>query len=316
MTMNELLIVAVLVVSFYILGKSADLVVVNVKAIGEKLGVQIFFLGMLVGFLTSLPELFLGINAVVGGIQEVSLGNLLGGIIVLFGFVLGISIFYNRRIKTNGQIMDFAFAFIYMLFPLFLGLDGNIGFVDAMILISVYIYLIYIFYIDQKKHNHLKESVKKEGNNILKKISHIMIGIVLVVVMSNVIMKLFISLLSGLKFSVFIIGLIMFSLGTNLPELAVSVRSSQRKATDLSLSSIIGSAISNIVIIGMLALLRPFDVKVDMSYYMLIFFTILIFACFLQFYRTDSVLTRKEGAALMLIYFSFLISQVIFLFAT
>ncbi|MFZ2970077.1 MAG: hypothetical protein WA063_02945, partial [Minisyncoccia bacterium] len=213
--MNDILIIIALIISFYFLGKAADLVIVNIRTIGEKLGIQMFFLGIILGFLTSLPELFLGINSIINGIPEVSLGNLLGGVIVLFGFVLGVSILCNRKIKTNGQIMDFALAFVYMLFPLFLGLDGKIGFIDALILISVYIYLLYIFYIDQKKHNHFGICISREGNEIFKKVLYIIVGIVLVIVMSNLIMNLFINLLDGLRVSIFIIGLVMFSLGTN-----------------------------------------------------------------------------------------------------
>ncbi len=311
--MNDILIIIALIISFYFLGKAADLVIVNIRTIGEKLGIQMFFLGIILGFLTSLPELFLGINSIINGIPEVSLGNLLGGVIVLFGFVLGVSILCNRKIKTNGQIMDFALAFVYMLFPLFLGLDGKIGFIDALILISVYIYLLYIFYIDQKKHNHFGICISREGNEIFKKVLYIIVGIVLVIVMSNLIMNLFINLLDGLRVSIFIIGLVMFSLGTNIPELAVAIRSYRRKVGNLSMSNIIGSAISNILIIGMFALIRPFKVDVNMSYYTLIFFTILIFVSFLHFYRTDSVLTRKEGLILIIIYFSFIILQVNFL---
>lgn len=311
--MNDILIIIALIISFYFLGKAADLVIVNIRTIGEKLGIQMFFLGIILGFLTSLPELFLGINSIINGIPEVSLGNLLGGVIVLFGLVLGVSIFCNRKIKTNGQIMDFALAFVYMLFPLFLGLDGKIGFIDALILVSVYIYLLYIFYIDQKKHNHFGICISREGNEIFKKVLYIIVGIVLVIVMSNLIMNLFINLLDGLRVSIFIIGLVMFSLGTNIPELAVAIRSYRRKVGNLSMSNIIGSAISNILIIGMFALIRPFKVDVNMSYYTLIFFTILIFVSFLHFYRTDSVLTRKEGLILIIIYLSFIITQINFL---
>lgn len=311
--MTETLAIIALIVSFYFLGKAADLIITNIRAIGEKLGIQIFFLGIILGILTSLPELFLGINAIVNGIQEVSLGNLLGGTIVLFGLVLGLSIFYNRRIKTNGSIMDFAFAFVYMLFPLFLGLDGKIGPIDAFILITVYIYLLYIFYIDQKKHNHLEICITSERDEILKKILMIVVGIFLVILISNVIMNLFVYALNGLNVSIFIIGLVMFSLGTNLPELVVALRSYHSKLSDLSMSNIIGSAISNIVIIGIFALFRPFKVEVNMSYYALIFFSILIYGSFLHFYRTDSALTRKEGLILIFIYLLFLVTQIFFL---
>lgn len=311
--MDNIIAGIALIASFYVLGKAADLVIVNVRVIGEKLGIRIFFLGIILGFLTSFPELFLGINSMVMDIEEVSLGNLLGGVIVLFGFVMGMSIFYNRSIRTNGQIVDFTLAFVYMLFPLFLGLDGEIGFMDAVILIVVYIYILYIFYIDQKKHNHFETCIKNEGNDILKKILYIVSGLIIVIVMSNVIIRLFVGIMEHYHASMFLMGLVVFSLGTNLPELVVAIRSCYRKVSELSTSNIIGSAIANIFIIGMFALIKPFKVQVDASYYTLVFFTVMIFCCFLHFYRTGNVLTRKEGMVLILLYLFFLILQTGFL---
>ncbi len=311
--MQNILLIFPLLFLFYLLGKAADLVIINIRQIGEKLGINIVFLGIILGFLTSLPELFIGINSIADDIPEVSLGNLLGGIMVLFGFVLGISLILNRKIKNNGEIMEYFLALMYILFPLFLGLDGKLGYVDGFILVAAYINLLYILYIKQKNQNHFQINVSSNSNDILKKIFYIIFGIILIIICSELIIKLFLILLNGLNVSIFIIGLILFSIGTNIPELAVSIRSCKRHAGDLSISNLIGSAMSNVVIIGIFSFIKPFRAEVNNSYYILIFFTVAIFAAFLYFYKTGKLLSRKEGFVLLAIYILFVLVQVGFL---
>lgn len=312
---NQILSVFLLAVSFYFLGKSADLVVLNIREIGEKLGIRMLFLGIILGFFTSFPELFLGVNAVVNDIQEISLGNLLGGIVVLFGLILGVSLILNRGIKTNGEVMDYAIVAAYVFFPLLMGLDGKLGFIDGIIMIAVYMFLLYIFYIRQKNKNGIRIEVTNR-NEIVKKCILIILGLILLLVISNWIIKLSIALLSGLNISLFLVGLTLFSLGTNLPELMVTIRSYKRNMQELSISNLAGSAMANVMIIGVFSFIKPIYVKIDLHYYSLMFFIALLFISFLYFYKTDKLLSRNEGYALAAIYFLFLIVQTRFLIAS
>ena len=87
--METLGLSAALVILFYLLGKSADLMVLNVRRLGEALGVKIFAFGIVLGFLTSFPEIAVGVNSLLLDIRSLSLGNLFGGILVTFGLILG-----------------------------------------------------------------------------------------------------------------------------------------------------------------------------------------------------------------------------------
>ena len=310
--MMQIFVILTVLVLFYLLGKAADLVILNIREIGEKLGIGTFFLGILLGFLTSLPELSLGINAIINNVQAVSLGNLFGGIIVLFGLILGISLVLNRKIKTNGEVMEYAMVVVYIFFPLFMGLDGKLGFVDGLILVAVYFYLLYMFYIKHKNHNVLELDINRR-NHVLKKCLLILAGLVSVIIISSWIIKLFIFLLNDFNYSIFLIGLILFSLGTNLPELIVVIRSYHGHIKELAISNLIGSAMANVMMIGMFASIKPFSIEVNISYYALMFFTVLLLVSFLVFYRSDNALSRREGFALIGVYIIFLIIQSKFL---
>lgn len=308
---NVILSLFLLAVSFYLLGKSADLVVLNIREIGERLGIKMIFLGVILGFLTSLPELFLGVNAIISDVPDISFGNLLGGIVVLFGLILGISLVLNRQIKTNGEETDYAIVAMYVFFPLLMGLDGKLGPIDGIIIVAVYMLILYIFYMRQRNNNVFKLEIIRK-NDIVKKCILILLGLVMLLIISSGIIKISIALLEGLNISFFLVGLLLFSIGTNLPEIIVAARSCKKNMQELSVSNLAGSAMANVMIIGIFSFISPIYPKINFSYYSLIFFIALLFVSFLYFYKTDKLLSRNEGYVLIFIYILFLIMQISF----
>ncbi len=139
-----------MVLLFIVLGFGADLVVFNLKEIGNKLGLKLFFLGMILGVVTSLPELAVGINSAIRGLPAISAGNLLGGIIVLFGLVLGTSLLLHKEVKTDGEIKSFLPVALIIILPIFLSLDGKLGIFDGTLMILVYLILLWFIYRQSK----------------------------------------------------------------------------------------------------------------------------------------------------------------------
>ncbi|MBU1145954.1 hypothetical protein KKD80_00170 [Patescibacteria group bacterium] len=303
-------IILALLVLFYLLGRAADLAILNIRKISEELNIKIFFLGLILGFFTSLPELAIGVNSIVSNVQEITLGNLLGGIMVLFGLILSISIILNRKISTDGKIFTFLPILMYLFLPMLLGLDGRIGIIDGIILIVVYLLAIYSLYLKHRNSTPIKLEIIKESK-ILKSIFVMITGLLLVVVLSNLIVRLTVILLGSFAIPAFFLGLILFSLGTNLPEIIVTVRSWKRHAKELSVSNLIGSAMANVLLIGIFASIKNIPVNLNLSYYLLILFTAALFAVLLIFYKTGRQFTRQEGFALLGVYVLFLISQII-----
>lgn len=304
-------IIISIVILFYFLGRAADLLISSVKRIGRGFGVKIFFLGLILGLFTSFPELTIGLNAFLNNIPSISLGNLLGGIIVILGLILGASLILNRKITTDGKISRFLPILIYIALPLLFGLDNNLNRIDGIILIAAYIFLLHRLYRQNK--NSESEIVRFSKRELLKQISLAVLGLVMLVAISNFIIRLTMILLGGFNISIFAIGAAVFSIGTNLPEIIITVRSWKKHIKELAVSSLIGSAIANPAIIGIFALARPIFIKTDLSYYLLMTFTLVLLGFLLYFYETGKKLTRREGISLVLIYLLFLISQILLL---
>jgi Ca2+/Na+ antiporter len=78
------------------------------------------------------------------------------------------------------------------------------------------------------------------------------------------------------------------------------------------MSNLLGSGMANMLIVGVFSVIKPFQVNIDISYYILIGGLVVLFTLVLIFYYTGLVLKRGEGIVLILVYFSFIILQIIF----
>ena len=298
---------------FYLLGKAADVVITSVKNIGEMLRIKIFLLGILLGFLTSLPEVGIGINATIDGVSTISVGNLLGGIVVLFSLVLGINVVLHRGLKMTEKTLTLSLVFAYFLLPLALALDGFLSFIDGILLVITYFLLLtYLYYQHKEDHSHRTAFINKK--KLAKDFLLMFVGVTAILLISDLVVHLAELLLSHWSIRPFIVGLLMFSLGTNLPEIIVAVKSWSKNLKDLSLSNLIGSGLANGLILGGLVIARPVNIVTGSNYYFLIFSMGVLFLSILYMFQTGKELTFKEGLVLASIYFLFLFTQLSIIF--
>ena len=74
-----LLSISTLLIGLLLLVKGAEILISSAIAIGKKLRVSEFFIGLIVvGFGTSLCELVVSIDAVIKGSPDISVGNVIG----------------------------------------------------------------------------------------------------------------------------------------------------------------------------------------------------------------------------------------------
>jgi len=311
MLINFLVIVALLVL-FYFLGKAADLTITNVKIVADKLGIKIFFIGIILGFITTLPEMAVGINALMSDLPAITLGNLFGGIMVLLGLILGVNLILHRGIKTDGNIKNFAPIVGYLFLPLILSLDGKLSFLDGMIIILAYLSVIYYLYLKQK-HLALHVDVGTGEKKNLKYLFLILVGIVSVIIISDLIIRVAEIILDQLAIPAFILGLLVFAIGTNLPEITLALKSWRRKVKDLSMSNLLGSSMSNMLLLGVFATFKTFNINLNFSFFLFFFFLAVLACLLVVFYKTGKEFSRKEGFVLLSVYGLFVIVELFFL---
>lgn len=311
--MNVLLSVLAIILLFVILGYGADLVVLNLRQIGNKLGLKVFFLGIVLGLFTSLPELSVGVSSIVEKIPEISAGTLLGGILVIIGLILGTSLMLHREVKTDGEYKSFISLSSLLFLPIVLSWDGQLSIWDGFIMMIFYLFVVWFFYL-QNKSVELPKVEIIDRQIVSKEIFSMIIGFVLLLVSSGLIVRLAHYLLNIFSVSPFMVGLLAFSLGTNLPEITISFKAWRKKSSELSVSNLLGSAVANVFILGVISSVMPIKIVLDREYYLLAIAFLIMIVLFGIFYRTGKKMTSREGTCLLIVYFVFILLQYFFLF--
>ena len=137
----------------------------------------------------------------------------------------------------------------------------------------------------------------------------IVIGLNLLILGGNWLLKSAIALSLKLNISKVIIGMTVVSFATSAPELIVSINAALNGSSDLALGNVIGSNIANLgLVLGITLLLGT--MKVSKSFYKLDWPVMMIASALLfLFLSNDNVINQFEGILL----FSFLIIFLIYL---
>jgi len=307
--MNIIINIIFLISLFYILSKAANFTIINSKNIAQKLGINMAVIGIILGLLTTLPEMSVGINSIINKTPELSFGNLLGGSLVIFCLIFGLSIVLNRNIKTDGKLSNMIYLVTYLFLPFSLSAKGYMNYIDGLILVVGYLL---IFFNVLKKNKDL-QNIKITSINKFetkKQVFSILLGVVTILISSSFIVKIALKLATHFNLSTFFIGIVIFSIGTNLPEIIIVIKSLKNKTSELSIDHLFGSVIANIFIIGLLSMMGKITLKIDINYLILMFFSFITLIFILIFYKTGKRFSKFEGITLILIYIIFLILQI------
>ncbi len=305
--------VIILIACILIIVKASDWIIKAGSNIAKEIGITDYLIGFaIVAFGTSLPELATAIFGSLRGETRLVLGNLIGAGILDATLVLGLMAIFGQNITISGQMFKtfdqtMMTSLAIVLLPLVLGFDGVISRIDGIILVAAYAVYLAILIRREEHFKHYKHIVKRD---VVKDIFILIIGFPLLLVSAKYLVNAAIDLSLGLGISSYIIGLSVLALGTTFSELIIELRSVVKSRTNIGFGDVLGSLIANVsLILGIAAIIFPIEVKVT-SYIISALFLVMATFVALLFLQKKTV-TWKEGLALIMIYITFLISEVI-----
>ncbi|MEZ4859330.1 MAG: calcium/sodium antiporter [Flavobacteriaceae bacterium] len=132
-------------------------------------------------------------------------------------------------------------------------------------------------------------------------ILYIFLGLTLLVVGGEFLVRSSVALSFKLKLSKMVIGLTVVSFATSAPELLVSLNAAISGFSDISLGNVIGSNIANIgLVLGITAVITPLAIDKDfykVNWPVMMFVSLALFVLL----RSGKVLSRIEGIGLLLL---------------
>jgi cation:H+ antiporter len=140
-------------------------------------------------------------------------------------------------------------------------------------------------------------------------IARIVLGAVAIFVAAHFLVEQAVYLATALSIPASLVGLILLSLGTNVPEIVIAIRSLMRRRADLALGDYLGSATMNTAIFGFLAIgAGTFYLEASEFIMTAVLLTAGLILMYV-FTRTRNRLERWEGIVLLCFYVAFIALQ-------
>jgi len=278
-------------------------------------GIRPFIVGLtVVAFGTSAPEFFMGLIAGIEGASTVSLGNIIGSNVANATYVIGVCALLAPILTSFGAIKKEGFFVISTVgLALLLALDGFLGIIDGLILLSVFVVYI-VAMIRSLKLARPSAAVASEFKNLARpprgmlwSIGVLVFGLVMLIVGAQVSINSAVEIARGFGISEFIIGFTLITLGTTLPELTVSAVAALRKEVDIAIGNSLGSIIFNsLVVLSLGSIIQ--GVEVPPSILITGFLPCMFFAgLILWLVFRKGGLRKVHGALLIVLYVIYLI---------
>lgn len=263
---------------------------------------------LLMAAATSIPELFVGINAAVSGIPELSLGNVLGANLLNVTVVVGaIALFQATMAKGERAAHEAGITFTLALTPVILLVDGALSRADGMALVFLFFAYIRYLFVASRISGSAMNSIEPTPANFgvfIKKLFSFLGGIAILLLASRIVV--FAAESGARVFGVpsFLIGFMVLSLGTTLPELTFGIRSAMRGHGSMGVGSAVGSVMFNsLFILGVVAMISPIAIAGIHKHVFVSFFAVIFIILFLHLvFRLFGRIPKSVGAALIFVY--------------
>ncbi len=309
---------ALIIVLTYLLVKAADLVEDAFVLIAKKLNLSSFLIGFVVlGIASTLPEISIVLTSSIQDRAEISIGNILGASLVTITLVIAINVFMHKKIPFKGSfgVNQVIAGMGLILSQVIVLLDGQLTSTEGAVLIGMYIfYVIYIsFRTNHLSKKHLHENAKIEVGQLSILLGKGLIGLFGLLIFATGIVSAATYLADLLHISDAVVGILILSLGTNIPELTIIIRSHTKDQEKLAVGNFIGSAAVNTAVLGLLGVLNIPGIEVDsitplIPVLSMLSLGILFFAIFAW---TGREITRREAIVLMSLYIGLIIIELI-----
>ncbi len=295
----------IFVIAMGVLIWGADVIIDQSEHIALKFKIPEFIIGAtLIALGTSLPEMAASIAASYNGKADIAIANVIGSNILNITMVLATVFMISKKINPARDFFakDSTWALVPVLIFILMILDGEISRFDAtLLLLLMGAYL--LFLLQDAKNIPELEDIEEEDQSTFtwaKSLPLLGLGFILVIVGAHFTVESASGIARNFGISEWVIGIIMISLGTSLPELVVSISAAVKGKVDMAIGNIIGSNMANTtVVLGAAALVNP--MPINASAYIFDISTMIVATLLLVFLTANKLYTKSAGISLIII---------------
>jgi cation:H+ antiporter len=272
----DIITLVLFLLGFVFLVVGADTLVKGASEFATSVGISPLVVGLtIMAFGTSAPELAVSVQSAYVGQPDLTVGNVIGSNILNILMVLGIAaVIAPLTVNTKLIKMDVPLMIAMSILLYLLSMDLMISYIDGIILFSILlVYTVYLIVQSRRDNSIIAEAEMEELEELQKhsketsiwvKVAYIVIGLVLLVLGADWLVKGAVVIAQYFGLSELIIGLTIIAIGTSLPELAATVAASLRGEKDLIIGGAVGSNLFNIsMVLGISSIVAPAGIQVS-----------------------------------------------------
>lgn len=302
-----------IIIGFVLLVKCADWFVEGSSNIAKALRIPALIVGLtIVALGTSAPEAAVSITTSVKGMNDISLGNVVGSNISNLLLVLGFSgLFGTLTAKKKVMTRDFRFlifsSVILLIFTFVFYMSGEktgiITRINGLMLLGFLGLYLYVLIGDAiKAINKNEEKIKFNVKDILLMI----VGLIGIIIGGQLVVNSATDIANMFNISERIIGLTIVAIGTSLPEIVTSIVAVKKGESDIAIGNVVGSNIFNILfVLGLSSAISPitFGIGSFIDVIVMVVATIAVYTIL----KKHNQLDKKRGLILLLMYVLYIV---------
>ena len=302
----------IFVISLATLIWGAELLIAQSEKIALRFDISEYVIGAtLIALGTSLPEMAASIAASANLKAEIALSNVIGSNILNITLVLASVFLIAKKIEPERDFFakDSSWALFPILIFLVMAYTNSFDRIDCLLLISMM--LAYLLFLKNSARELLAiegdeiEEIQKSPFSWSRTASLLILGFILVIGGAEFTVESASNIARELGVSEWIIGIVMVSMGTSMPELIVSIVAAGKGKADMAIGNIIGSNMTNItVVLGAAALVNP--ISLDMRPYIFDISVMIAATLMLVFITANRMYSKPAGISLLVLLFIFL----------
>jgi cation:H+ antiporter len=223
--------------------------------------------------------------------------------ILNFTLVLAVIFLISKEINPDRDFFakDSIWALMPIMVFLLMSIDGVITRFDAaLLLLLMGAYVMFLIQDAKGIGSEEVDELAREKFSWLSTTLWVIIGFVLVAGGAHFAVESASSIARGFGISEWVIGIVMISFGTSLPELVVSVAAAVKGKVEMAIGNIIGSNLSNTtVVLGAAALVKPLGFS--LSTYAFDVSTMVVATLLLVFITANRLYSKPAGISLVII---------------
>lgn len=300
-----------LIGSSIILVRSATVLVKAITRISAYYKISEFTVSFLViAMVTSIPEIAVGINAALDGNSVLALGTALGSNLVDLTLVIAIPTLVAGGIRVNSIIArrDTLFMAVFALVPLLMLANNTISRIDAVILLVFY--GLYVYRLISQRTHFTGFADHTTHRMFIQSVTTFVVAVLFLFGASRILVYAASNISLVLDIPILLVGLVLVSAGTSLPELAYELKAVSLKHNDQALGNVLGSVVANsTLVLAITALIQPIQIENWDAILSTVVYLIVVLILFTVGVYVDKEIKVREALVLLLIYFIFLLTE-------